>query len=164
MSLDHVFGPPGRTALHFSVFSRFFVTWFVTIHCISILCFSRLLSRFVADFGGLWIARTSSTSSDFDSSKFPPHIRSQEYVGILGSSIRYIWKGMVFYGSVGAVYDIIAQDAFFQPYLPLQQIDILKQTKSWLAGSTNSIVTQQQEVDLLVDVSTEAIYFMLHTY
>ena len=55
----------------------------------------------------------------------------------------------------GAVYDIVAQDAFFQPYLPLQQIDILKQTKSWLAGSTNSIVTQQQEVDLLVDVSTE---------
>lgn len=45
------------------------------------------------------------------------------------------------------------QDAFFQPYLPLQQLDMLKDTGSWLCGTTNSIVTQQKEVDLLVNVS-----------
>jgi hypothetical protein len=44
------------------------------------------------------------------------------------------------------------QDAFFQPYLPLQQLDIAKETKTFLCGSTNSIVTQQKEIDLLVDV------------
>ena len=44
------------------------------------------------------------------------------------------------------------QDAFFQPYLPLQQLDMLKDTAGWLCGSTNSIVTQQKEIDLLVNV------------
>lgn len=45
------------------------------------------------------------------------------------------------------------QDAFFQPYLPLQQLDMIKESKSWLCGTTNSIVGQQHEVDLFVDVS-----------
>ncbi len=45
------------------------------------------------------------------------------------------------------------QDAFFQPYLPLQQIDMLS-AKSWLVGTTNSIVTQQRDCqwDLLINV------------
>jgi hypothetical protein len=49
---------------------------------------------------------------------------------------------------------LFGQDAFFQPYLPLQQVDTLK-TKSWLAGTTNQIVTQQRDCkyDLLVNVS-----------
>lgn len=46
-----------------------------------------------------------------------------------------------------------SQDAFFQPYLPLQQLDMIKESKSWLCGTTNSIVGQQKEVDLHVDVS-----------
>lgn len=49
------------------------------------------------------------------------------------------------------------QDAFFQPYLPLQQLDMLKDSQSWLCGSTNSIVTQQKEVDLFVNVSLKTI-------
>ena len=44
------------------------------------------------------------------------------------------------------------QDAFFQPYLPLQQLDLLKDSQSWLCGSTNTIVAQQKEIDLLIDV------------
>jgi hypothetical protein len=48
---------------------------------------------------------------------------------------------------------LLRKDAFFQPYLPLQQLDMLKETKGWLCGSTNSIVTQQKEIDLLVNVS-----------
>ena len=45
-----------------------------------------------------------------------------------------------------------SQDAFFQPYLPLQQLDMIRESKSWLCGTTNSIVGQQKEVDLFVDV------------
>ena len=46
-----------------------------------------------------------------------------------------------------------SQDAFFQPYLPLQQLDMIKESKSWLCGTTNSIVGDQKEIDLFVDVS-----------
>lgn len=48
---------------------------------------------------------------------------------------------------------IFSHDAFFQPYMPLQQMDTLA-AKSWLVGTTNQIVTQQKECryDLLVNV------------
>ncbi len=48
---------------------------------------------------------------------------------------------------------IFGKDAFFQPYLPLQQMDLLA-SRSWLAGTTNQIITQQKECtyDLLVNV------------
>ncbi|KAF5344864.1 hypothetical protein D9758_011603 [Tetrapyrgos nigripes] len=59
----------------------------------------------------------------------------------------------------GMPLDIFGKDAFFQPYLPLQQLDILKETKSWLCGSTNSIVTQQKEIDLLVNTETGTFEF-----
>jgi Transport protein Avl9 len=49
------------------------------------------------------------------------------------------------------------QDALFQPYLPLQQLDLIKQTNSFLCGSTNAIVRQQKEIELLVDVESCAI-------
>ena len=52
------------------------------------------------------------------------------------------------------------KDAFFQPYLPLQQLNHIKsQTKSFLCGSTNSIVTQQRDIDLLVNIETCALEF-----
>ncbi|KAG7088103.1 hypothetical protein E1B28_012128 [Marasmius oreades] len=60
---------------------------------------------------------------------------------------------------LGLPLDIFGRDAFFQPYLPLQQLDMLRETKSWLCGSTNSIVTQQKEVDLLVNAETGTIEF-----
>jgi hypothetical protein len=53
-----------------------------------------------------------------------------------------------------------AQDAFFQPYLPLQQLDLIKsQTRSFLCGSTNAIVRQQKDIELLVDVESCSIEF-----
>ncbi|TFK62572.1 hypothetical protein BDN72DRAFT_903122 [Pluteus cervinus] len=55
--------------------------------------------------------------------------------------------------------DIFGKDSFFQPYLPLQQMDTLKETPSWLCGSTNSIVTSQKEIDLLVDIELGSIEF-----
>lgn len=53
----------------------------------------------------------------------------------------------------GLPLDIFGKDAFFQPYLPLQQVDLIKDTRSWLCGTTNTIVTQQNEIDLLINVS-----------
>ncbi|KAI0297759.1 transport protein Avl9-domain-containing protein [Russula brevipes] len=53
---------------------------------------------------------------------------------------------------LGLPLDLFGKDAFFQPYLPLQQLDLIKsQTQSFLCGSTNAIVRQQKEIELLVD-------------
>lgn len=68
-------------------------------------------------------------------------------------------KSMMAY--MGLPLDLFGKDAIFQPYLPLQQLDMLRETKSWLCGSTNSIVTQQKEVDLLVNVSGLIGYLLL---
>ncbi|KAJ7851670.1 transport protein Avl9-domain-containing protein [Mycena olivaceomarginata] len=60
-------------------------------------------------------------------------------------------KSMMAY--TGLPLDIFGRDAFFQPYLPLQQLD------SWLCGSTNSIVTARKEIDLLVNTETGVLEF-----
>ncbi|KAF8073978.1 transport protein Avl9-domain-containing protein [Lyophyllum atratum] len=60
---------------------------------------------------------------------------------------------------MGLPLDIFGKDSFFQPYLPLQQLDVLKETTSWLCGSTNSIVTHQKEIDLLVNIETGTFEF-----
>lgn len=48
---------------------------------------------------------------------------------------------------------LFGKDAFFQPYLPLQQVESLR-APTWLVGSTNQIVTQQRDCkyDVLVNV------------
>ncbi|WVO21733.1 uncharacterized protein IAS62_003045 [Cryptococcus decagattii] len=55
---------------------------------------------------------------------------------------------------------IFSHDAFFQPYMPLQQMDMLA-AKSWLVGTTNQIVTQQRECgyDLLVNIDNNTFTF-----
>ncbi|CAL1705852.1 unnamed protein product [Somion occarium] len=60
---------------------------------------------------------------------------------------------------VGLPLELFGKDAFFQPYPPLQQMDLLKDTKSWLCGTTNSIVAQQKEVDLLINIETNTFEF-----
>lgn len=60
---------------------------------------------------------------------------------------------------MGLPLDIFGKDAFFQPYLPLQQLDLLKDSEGWLCGSTNSIVTQQKEVELLINTETALLEF-----
>ncbi|KAH6893705.1 cytoplasmic protein [Coprinopsis sp. MPI-PUGE-AT-0042] len=60
---------------------------------------------------------------------------------------------------MGLPLDVFGQDALFQPYLPLQQLDMLRNTPSWLCGCTNSIVTQQKEIDLLVQADTGVFEF-----
>ncbi|KAJ7741325.1 transport protein Avl9-domain-containing protein [Mycena metata] len=66
-------------------------------------------------------------------------------------------KSMMAY--TGLPLDIFGKDAFFQPYLPLQQLDVAVDTKSWLCGSTNSIMTQRKEIDLLVNTETGLLEF-----
>jgi len=77
------------------------------------------------------------------------------------SMLAYLGLPLDLFGKVGVGLPISnamcefpnSQDAFFQPYLPLQQLDMIKESKSWLCGTTNSIVGEQKEVDLFVDVS-----------
>jgi len=59
----------------------------------------------------------------------------------------------------GLPLDIFGKDAFFQPYLPLQQVDIAKETNSWLCGCTNSIVYTQSGYDLLVNIEINAFEY-----
>ncbi|KAM6494439.1 Transport protein Avl9 domain containing protein [Amanita muscaria] len=66
-------------------------------------------------------------------------------------------KSMMAY--TGLPLDIFGKDAFFQPYLPLQQVDMIKETKSWLCGATNTILTQQREIDLLVNTESGIFEF-----
>jgi hypothetical protein len=65
-------------------------------------------------------------------------------------------KSMLAY--LGLPLDVFGKDAFFQPYIPLQQLDMIRETKSWLCGSTNTIVTGQKEIDLLVNVSVGILF------
>ncbi|KAF5317501.1 hypothetical protein D9619_013175 [Psilocybe cf. subviscida] len=60
---------------------------------------------------------------------------------------------------MGLPLDLFGKDAFFQPYLPLQQVDMIKDTPSYLCGCTNSIITQQNEIDLLVNTDTGVFEF-----
>ncbi|KAJ7213890.1 transport protein Avl9-domain-containing protein [Mycena pura] len=66
-------------------------------------------------------------------------------------------KSMMAY--MGLPLDIFGKDALFQPYLPLQQLDVAAGCKSWLCGSTNSIVTQRKEIDLFVNTETGVLEF-----
>lgn len=54
---------------------------------------------------------------------------------------------------------LFGKDAFFQPYLPLQQVESLR-APTWLVGSTNQIVTQQRDCkfDVLVNVSDHSSF------
>ncbi|EJD45652.1 hypothetical protein AURDEDRAFT_87548 [Auricularia subglabra TFB-10046 SS5] len=60
---------------------------------------------------------------------------------------------------LGLPLDVFGKDAFFQPYLPLQQIDLLGETGGWLVGATNTIVTHQKDCQLLVNIETNAFEF-----
>lgn len=103
---------------------------------------------------GLRFSAVSNPCSRPHATNFFKDLRSQEHDGLLGFTLGPFWKG--WYEITDDKRDAqtpILQDAFFQPYLPLQQLDMIKESKSWLCGTTNSIVAQQKEIDLFVDVS-----------
>lgn len=59
---------------------------------------------------------------------------------------------------LGLPLNVFGQGSFFQPYLPLQQLDMLK-THSFLVGTTNSIFQQQRDcpIDVLVNLDTASV-------
>ncbi|ETS64126.1 hypothetical protein PaG_01361 [Moesziomyces aphidis] len=61
---------------------------------------------------------------------------------------------------LGMPLDIFGEDAFFQPYCPLQQIDLLK-SRTWLVGTSNSIFKQQRDckIDVIVDLENAHLDF-----
>ncbi|KAI7867592.1 transport protein Avl9-domain-containing protein [Spinellus fusiger] len=74
--------------------------------------------------------------------------------GVKSSLLRYM----------GLPLRIFEKGSFFQPYLPLQQIDMLssEKTKSYLAGTTNQIFFHHKSdtnIDVLVNVETGTIEF-----
>ena len=84
----------------------------------------------------------------------PTSLRSSDR----GSLLRYMglreFRALDLSLSSCSALHLFGKESFFQPYLPLQQVDTLK-TRSWLTGTTNQIVTQQRDCkfDLLVNVS-----------
>lgn len=58
----------------------------------------------------------------------------------------------------GLPLDIFGQDSFFQPYLPLQQIDLLK-ASTYLVGTTNTIFQQQKDckIDAIVNIEVATL-------
>ncbi|GAA5843109.1 hypothetical protein JCM9279_001865 [Rhodotorula babjevae] len=59
---------------------------------------------------------------------------------------------------LGLPLNIFGKGSFFQPYLPLQQIDLLK-TRSYLVGTTNSIFQQQRDchIDVIVNIDSASL-------
>lgn len=65
---------------------------------------------------------------------------------------------------MGLPLNIFEKGSFFQPYLPLQQIDMLssEQTKSYVVGTTNQIFFHHKsdtKIDVLVNVETGTLEF-----
>lgn len=63
---------------------------------------------------------------------------------------------------MGLPLHLFGKDSFFQPYLPLQQIDVASKSESYLVGTTNSIFRQQKEcaIDVIVDMEHSNLDFI----
>ena len=83
------------------------------------------------------------------------NLESQEHDGVSKFAFGSLRKGeQTLKGQLRArTHSFSPQDAFFQPCLPLQQLDMIKESKSWLCGTANSIVAGQKGINLFVDVS-----------
>jgi hypothetical protein len=57
---------------------------------------------------------------------------------------------------------LFGEGAFFQPYLPLQQLDVATNSSSFLVGTTNTIFRMQKEctIDVIVDLEQSSIEFL----
>lgn len=66
---------------------------------------------------------------------------------------------------LGLPLNVFGAGAFFQPYLPLQQIENL-QAQSYLVGTTNSIFQQQKDcrIDVLVNVRPKTQKALSHAH
>ncbi|EPQ25998.1 uncharacterized protein PFL1_06453 [Pseudozyma flocculosa PF-1] len=88
-----------------------------------------------------------------------PQAKSQESRAEQAESLRTSdRKSLMKY--LGMPLNIFGESSFFQPYCPLQQIDLL-QSRSWLVGTSNSIFKQQKDckIDVVVDLETSTLEF-----
>ena len=78
-----------------------------------------------------------------------------EKAPLLDNSIQFCEK--VYHW--GHPFYILGNGFFFQPYIPLQQLDILlsNDTRSFLVGTSNAIFTQHKSLNL--DVIVHVIFF-----
>ncbi|KZT55479.1 hypothetical protein CALCODRAFT_437159, partial [Calocera cornea HHB12733] len=62
---------------------------------------------------------------------------------------------------LGLPLNVFGKGAFFQPYLPLQEVDMLREADAYLCGTTNNIVTQQRDSrpDLLINIESMTFEF-----
>jgi len=157
LTLGHVLRLPCGKTLYISVFPCFALTRFVgRMHN-----FLHLVTAFIGllqtldDCGSPPLAARAPTLSRPTSLRTADRKSMMAFMGlpldVFGKVIFLVNKTLCFT-------DCSVQDAWFQPYLPLQQIDMLKDTPSWLCGCTNSIITQQSDIDLLVHV--RILWFM----
>ncbi|GAA5992444.1 hypothetical protein JCM5350_001593 [Sporobolomyces pararoseus] len=63
---------------------------------------------------------------------------------------------------LGLPLELFGEQSFFQPYLPLQQIELLEISKSYLVGTTNSIIQQQRgcNIDVVVNLDTTSLQIL----
>jgi Transport protein Avl9 len=101
--------------------------------------------------------RTSCTSS-----VLPSYIRLMLGSARLhGASFTNLWKGTSYPSITRILPDHSLQGSFFGPYTPLQQLDILADhgTKSYVVGSTNSLLLQQKDKysDILINLDENSV-------
>lgn len=62
---------------------------------------------------------------------------------------------------IGLPLNLFGIDSFFQPYLPLQQLEVLQTAHSYLVGTTNSIFQSQRDckIDAIVNIDNATIEF-----
>lgn len=114
-------------------------------HAVHLLLYSSLtIALYLYRSSGLLLNLTDAGDPALDFRSARPSRPTSLRTSDRNSLLRYMGLPLHTFGA----------DAFFQPYLPLQQIDQLT-AKSWLVGTTNSIVTQQRdcEWDLLINAS-----------
>ncbi len=92
-----------------------------------------------------------------------PELKSSQAKRTKVDSVRTSDKGSLL-RYMGYPLPIFGEGAFFQPYLPLQQIDSLK-AASWLVGTSNGVFRSQRDcaIDVVVDLEHGGLDFLEST-
>ncbi|KAG0237117.1 late secretory pathway protein avl9 [Actinomortierella wolfii] len=80
-----------------------------------------------------------------------------QYIQTMAKTPRHSTDKQQLFKYLGLPLHIFGRGAFFQPYLPLQQIDILqdRRTESYMIGTTNAIFLHNRDISADVIVNTE---------
>jgi Transport protein Avl9 len=112
-----------------------------------------------SNLAGLRLTSLSHSCANSHPTDITADVKSTKFTGLPWPSVGPIWQGSCLAKLIlQCLTSLHVQDAFFQPYLPLQQLDLIK-SRSFLCGSTNAIVRQQNDIELLVDVEECSVEF-----